>query len=499
MGIGAVCACAGVLLIVAFAGAIGLAPFYDDWVVPAAAAAAIREGAVGAYLASPIGRHWSPAWNLVALWNLEWAGLHGDMLIRALIIVLQGASLLWCGIFLRTLGASRPASAFGMSVLGLHHVAAAALYSFDTYSQVAADLAAWLGAGLAYRAFFGASARVGGRYAIAGVAAIAAGLLFKETAMAGAIAVLWLAAAAVWTRRPAAQDIRAIAAVAAAVVTIAVVFAIARDTAGVRFDARGDYRLCLACVPRNAAFIGGALALPVRTLTVVDAWRASPHAWLVLSAAAAGAGAICWCLVRGLWLRARSVELRSRTAVLAMLLPLSVFPVAVLGGIGELHARTGVFWLAVLLALAFDGWRSGFTPARRRDGATVAAAYVVALAIGLRGNLHEMRETGARAAALLAQYDQITRSLPAGSTVLVSGNPAPRPDDYSLYRMTSPERLLLIWLWAVRDAGDGYPDLVADWGNTERYRVEEERPAGPLFEVRHDGHTLTIARVPPLR
>lgn len=488
------------LLGIAFVGATGLRPFYDDWFVPSVAAAAVRAGDVGAFLLSSVGRHWSPLWNLFALLNLRWAGWNSDLLVRGFTIVIQAASLLWCWTFLRSIGVSRGAVAFGMAILGLHHVSAAALYSFDTYSQVAADAATWVAGGLTYAALT-AGGGFRDRRILVAVAMASAALLFKETALAGVIAVGFLSAAAWVLRSPEGAERRRALLVVATLIVVTLAFASARRAAGVEFDAAGDYRLCLTCAPRNMTLIAGAIALPVRTLTVVDAWRSMPRAWGVLGASAAGAGLVVMFLVAGLSRRARCEGLRVPTVMLVALLALTAFPVTLLGEIGELHAHTAVFWFAVLLAVAADEWaRRIASVAVRTAGVVVLAAYVISLGVGLRANLRDMRESGDRASTWLQRYDDGIRDLPRGSTVLVRGpQPTSFPGDYSLYRMRSPERLALMWLWAPRDAQAGYPEVLMEWGNDDPGRLEEQARAGRLFELRRAGESLTIEPSRPSR
>jgi hypothetical protein len=202
------------------------------------------------------------------------------------------------------------------------------------------------------------------------------------------------------------------------------------------------YHLCLACVPGNLGMVLGALALPI---TTVRAYPAIVHPGSsVGTLVVAALGALLVCMLVGLGVAAHGR--RRRAALVLGLAAATVFPAMMLARIGELHAHTAVFWYAVLVAMAVDGWRDrlgGVDRRRARLLAAVGALYIVALATSLRINLAEMRATGERSASLLSAFRAAARDLPAGSVVLARGlENVKAPDDYSLYRLTTPGMLL---------------------------------------------------------
>jgi hypothetical protein len=497
------------LAVVSFWGSVGLQPFYDDWAFPSQAALALRDGTSLTYLTSAIGRHWSPLWNLIALANLSLAGWYSDLLIRAITLAACGGALAWFVVVARRLHLSPLAVGFGMAVLALHHTRAVAIYSFDTYSQVLVDLASWIAAGLAFAALSDAGSPQGGRYgtdlrdrrwALAVLIPLVA-LLLKEQAVAGAIAVLFLLAVA-WVRPrpgrpPGAADRRAAAVLAALLVAGVLAFALVRREAGVTFAGTEVYRLCVSCIPRNMSTIGGALVLPVRTLEVVDAWNNGE--WSTLALAAAGAGLVVVFL---------AAAFRRREAVLvAALLMLSTFPVAILGHVGELYAHTSVFWFAILMAVAADQWRTVLPAppgqvALRVTLSLAMGAYLLSLGLGLRANLGEMRATGELAALWRGRYDEAVAALPAGSVVLIRGElPVKNRGDYSLYRLTSPDMITLMWVWAKRTPADERLEVMFEWSDVDQAALARRAEREPVFDLRRspDGIDVTTFGTAPGR
>jgi hypothetical protein len=480
------------LSVVTFWGSVGLQPFYDDWAFPSQAALALRDGTSGAYLLTAIGRHWSPLWNLIALANLSLAGWYSDLVIRGITLVAFVGGLAWFACLARRWRLSPLAIAFGVAVLALHHTRAAALYSFDTYSQVLVDLASWVAAGLALTALSRSGPPEGGphirtpedgpghtglpdrRWALAVLIPLLA-LLVKEQAAAGALAVCGLLAVA-WARSPGGADRRGVAVLAALLVAGVLAFALARQQAGVTFADTEAYRLCPSCVPRNIGLLGGALVLPVRTLDIVDAWRNGQL--LKLALATAGAGLVVGFI---------AAAFRRRTAALpAALLALSTFPVALLAHVGELYAHTAVFWFAMLMAVAADEWRTLVPGTARRAMVTLAmAVYLASLGVGIRANLGEMRTTGELAALWHGRYDEAVAGLPPGSVVLVRGAwPEKNRGDYGLYRLTSPDFVTLMWVWAKRTAADERLEVLFEWSDVDQAALTRRAETEPVFDLR---------------
>ncbi len=485
---------AALLSAAAFAGSFGLHPFYDDWVVPSHAATALATGTVGEFLASFTGYHWSPAWNLAALINVRFAGLHDDILIRSFTLAVYLASLFWFARLAPAFGASGPAVTVALGVLGLHHVRAAALYSFDTYSQVAVDLASWVSAGMAYLALIGGAGPRDARLVWAVAIALLA-LLMKEQALAGVACLLGLTVWAWWSAREPADRRRALVlATVLALGTLA--FAAARHAAGARFDDAGVHALCLSCIPANMGLLAAAVVLPFRTLWVVDAWRAMPHDAIAL-VVAGGAAAVLVAGVASGCRRQWSAGGRRQVGVALcfFFFLLAGVPVVALGRVGELHAHTLVFWFAMLVAIAATHWQRALATVWQRGmAAVVCIAYLASLGTGLRANLGDMRETGARAGLWRARFESAARDLPPGSTVLVGGQPERAPGDYSLYRMTSPEDLVLLWLWGTQPPDGGGPEIALESSAFDRARLAGAGARGPVFELQRSEQGLWFVR-----
>jgi hypothetical protein len=320
----------------------------------------------------------------------------------------------------RRMGLSTSATVFGVFVLALHPIAAAGYYSFDCYSQVAADTIVWALSALLISAGLGS----GPRAAVAGAVMIyVPALLFKEQALAAALNAVVIAA---WYRN------RRLVTAAAVMIAMSAGFAWMRAREGLWFDAEGPFALCLSCVPANAATLIGGSLLPVPTSEVYLALRGREwrNPWL-----AGGGVAFLLCLAfLGVGV-AKSRGQPARAGLVMTLLIGATFPVVLLADIGELYSHALLFWVALLAAIA---WHA-LSP-RRSVGATAVAM----LAAGLLFNLSEMRATGRRAAAFLASARTALAPLPDHARVVLEGfDDVAAPRDYSLLRISTPGRLLL--------------------------------------------------------
>jgi hypothetical protein len=480
------------LIVVVLAGAFGMQRYFDDWMFLLNAADAIDHGRVLAFVGSPVGQHWSPLWNAIEAINVRLAGWESDTLIRTLdAIILAGACVWFCRLASR-LGCSPLAASVGVGVVALHHVNAAAVYSFDTYSQCFADLITWIVAGhvLAVVVTAGRSLRTNDGIWL--MLLMTLGLLAKEQALATTASVLWLTAVAL-TDRNAAAHRRALTTLAIVTLAIATAFALSRRAAGVVFDASGPLRLCVGCAPRNIVVLLGLLLLPVRSLMVMDAWRATPMDTGRLIAATVATMAVGTFLLGAMTRARRTGEWRRLVAIVGLVFA-ACLPTSLLGHVGELYAHTAVFWFALLCADAVDGWRTG---ARWVSWHTVAVVgYLVSLGTGLRANLADMRENGRRATSWLAAYAQAVERVPDGAVVLVHGaRPQKADGDYSLYRLTTPEYLMLelppvlehrvgdrirIFVEWAADAADRHPD--------------RDYPPGGTYDLWRRGDRIVIER-----
>jgi hypothetical protein len=228
----------------------------------------------------------------------------------------------------------------------------------------------------------------------------------------------------------------------------------------------------------NIAELGAAVMLPVRTLVALDAARSAPPAIGRLAAVGSATACVAAAVAAGNVVRARGGRDAARAlALVVCAAAASFFPVALLFHVGELYAHTALFWFAVLAAFAVDGlWI-----ALRRARAAVlvcAAAYLVGIAAGQRANLSEMRATGERARAWLARIDDRLRPVPDGGFVLIAASGEYKaPFDYGLYRVTTPQVLVLTGLspYPVRAAMRDRVAVYLDFADPGLWRAALER------------------------
>jgi hypothetical protein len=490
---GLACALSAGALFTAFAGSFGLHRYFDDWMFPINAAQAAANGGVSAFIRSPVGHHWSPLWNALEVLNVRIAGGESDIAIRLLTVVIGACACWW---FWRVAGALRlsaKAAMLGIAVLVLHHVNAAAVYSFDTYSQVIADFATWIVAGRLLVIVATDERRLHALEAAALAAATAVALLVKEQALAATASVLWLAVVAV-ARSPEHRKI--FSTLCVWIVAIAATFAFMRRAAGIPFSSTGAFRLCVACAPRNIATLLGLLVLPVRSVAIYDALRdVSSVSARLLVAAAACTSVMLVAVLGGALARADTPPTRLRQIAIGGLLIASCFPTAVLAHVGELYAHTAVFWFALLCAEAFDVWSA--TTRRRGWVEAGSLAYALLLAIGLRLNLADMRANGERAERWLREYANAIGGLPDGAVVLVHGRvPHRNAADFGLYRLTNPEYLMLELPTVLEERAGRHVRVVPEW-NAGAQDPGWALTEGPIYDAWRHGDDITVARRAP--
>ena len=430
----------------AFAPAFGLYRFHDDWRFVDRAANAVATDSVAAFIARPFAQHWSPLWHAIETANFLAAGWEADWFVRTVNLAALFTALLLLASLLAAAGSARPGIVAGMAVLAAHHATAAARYSFDTYSQSLSDLGVWA-AGAALGSRMMGNEPITTRNLTSVGAILVAALFLKEQALGGMLVVSLLLIIAAVSGLSGVGGRRVIATIGSLAV-LAIAFALARRAMGVSFDSAGAFRLCAGCVPQNVGLLLAALLVPVRTITVFDAWTVQPrdHLWLVGVALAVSMIVGVMAMSIGRAVRAADTAGgRGVTIAIAGLLS-SWFPVALLGQVGELYVHTGVFWWAMLVGLSLDAsWRAS----RRNHTLPVlaGAVYVVLLGAGLMKNLSDMRATGERARQYLERTAALTADIPAGDLLLVtSPEPFKRPGDYGLYRVTSPQVLVMTGL-----------------------------------------------------
>lgn len=475
-------AVAAALVLVTFARGFGMYPFYDDWMYFSAAGAALAHHAPGEFIWSAFPPHWSPLSFAFWIFNLRVVGWENDGLIRSTNAVLVWLGLTGFAVFARRLGASRVAVVAGMGTLALHHINAAPYYAWDCFDQLAADLLSWTSIALMLNTL-NASRRDATRRVALATVLVAPALLIKEEALAAVAGITWLAIWSSVVLHEEASMRRLRWSAAAVALATGAGFAALRWHAGLWFDASGPYRFCAICIPGNAGLLLASLIVPGRTLDVflsVRSWPPDLSAFPVLLATLAVVASV----VVGLLSRSRDDR---RSAMLcATLLLVSGFPILLQENVTELHAHTSLFWWAMLVTMAIDGWHRR-VPATRAAGRVAIVGgpvvYAFALGLGLQSNLAEMRSTGERSRMWRARLHGALRAVPPGSRILVRGVPLLKgPRDYGLYRVTTPGYLLagttgLEWRSPVDvewcDEADACepPDYVLEIDGHERVRL----------------------------
>jgi hypothetical protein len=475
------------LIAATFVPAYGLLRFHDDWTFVYKAAAAVRTHTVAQFVFEPLEQHWSPLWHSLEVVNFLVAGWESDWLIRSFIAVSTFGALLLCAALLDALGVSLAGQLVAIGVLALHHAAAAARFSFDTYSQSLVDLANWTAVALVLPSLL--LDRQLATSTIAFVLALLVPALFlKEQALSAFFAIgLTTAAASAW-RHDLRRSIRAWQ-LLVVLVAIAAAFTVTRVVAGVRFPEEGSpFSLCVRCAPVNIAELGGVLLLPIRTLVVLDAVRSSPVEWTRIVVAAVAAAALGLAIACGNVLRAKRGGAQARAlALVACACIASFFPVALLFHVGELYAHTALFWFAVLVGFAVDGWWTGSRGARAAV-LVCAATYLVSIGAGQRVNLDEMRATGERARQWLGRIvDRLQPVRDRGFVLIAATGEYKGRFDYGLYRVTTPQVLVLTGLspYPVRAALHDRLTVFLEIADRERWRrpLEDALARGDAFRL----------------
>lgn len=443
------------LTAVAFIGAFGLYRFHDDWTFAYKAQAALAKGRPLDFILYPLEQHWSPLWHLTETINARLAGWESDAFIRGFVLATFLGSLALLMKFTRWLGLTTVGTCAALVTFGVHPISAVARYSFDCYSQCAADLLAWAAAALLVMKILpGDGSEVRKKSLPWFFVLLAVGLLFKEQALTGFAVSAWFLAVAFY-RSGSGKVRRASILILAGLFLLAGAFTLTRFLAGVSTQMSGPFHISPLHAPANTVILIGGQVSPVPLLYWFDALRAQPREVGLLALYAVLSLSTLAYLLTGLFFRWKYLpEKRFQLALVVGALIFSGFPAALLAHVGELYAHSGLFWFAGIMALATEGWRIRVQGkiGHRLIGAAVIALGIV-MAIGLRGLMGEMRLTGERAKQWLTRINDNLAPLPAGSFVVVDADePAKPPTDHNVIRLTRPQYLILTGIrpWSLR-------------------------------------------------
>jgi hypothetical protein len=435
-----------VALLVAYMGSFGLHRFHDDWAFVYRASEAVN-GNLISFIFGPFYQHWSPLWHATETLNFNLAGWKSDWFIRSFIVCMHVLSLVAAWLTIRRMRFGIFGAVATIGVMGLHHAQAAAIYSFDTYSQCAADTLGWLGVIAFWNSLHERQPWRSTAYWGALVLLLLA-LLFKEQALAAAgvyvvFAIVHFAQAGEYRRW-----LHRVWQTCMPVVGITVGFALIRALSGLFLEKSGAFGFSPSSAPANMAQLGLALITPLRTLVWFDALKAQPVQLARLVPAACLSILLLSVLLAGAIVRMRRCPEYIRVFwMLAGAIIVSWYPVAIMAHMGELYVHTSLFWFALFVGYATDGWAMWLERGRPMRVVTLTlciVAYCACLGYGLRSNLAEIRTTAERAVVWMERFDDALSAVPSGSRVLIYNHSPDRGDrDYGLYRVTTVQYLML--------------------------------------------------------
>ena len=436
-----------VALLVAYIGGFGLHRFADDWSYVYRASKAVNGNMIGFIFGPWYQLHWSPLHHATEALNFNLAGWKSDWFIRSFTVFMHVLSLVAAWLAIRRMRFGVFGAVATIGVMGFHHTQAMAIYAFDTYSQCAADTIGWLGALAFWRSLYERQPWRSKSYWCALVLLLIA-LLFKEVALAAAgvyviFAIVHFAQAGEYRRW-----LQSVLQTCLPVIGITVGFALIRALFSLFLPKFGPAMFSPSSAPANMAQLGLALISPLRTLEWFDTLKAQPIQITRLVLAAFLSILLLSVLLAGAIVRMRRCPEYTRTFwMLAGAMIVSWYPFSIMAHVSELYVHTSLFWFALLVGYAADGWAMWLQ--RGRPMLVVAltlsiVAYCVCLGYGLRLNLRDMRATGERAAIWMERFDDALSAVPSESRVLIyNHNPASGDRDYSAYRDTTVQSLLL--------------------------------------------------------
>jgi len=436
-----------VALLVTYIGGFGLYRFADDWAYVYRASKAAVDGTMINFIFGHFYQsHWSPLHHATEALNFILVGWKDDWFIRSFTIFMHVLSLVAAWLAIRRMRFGVFGAVATIGVMGFHHTQAIAIYSFDTTSQCAADTLGWLGVLAFWRSLHERQPWRSKSYWCA-LVLLPIALLFKEVALAAAgvyviFAIVHFAHAGEYRRW-----LQSVLQTCLPVVGITIGFALIRALFCPFWPKSGPTMWSPSSVPVNMAQLGLALITPFRTLEWFDALKAQPIQITRLVLAACLSILLLSVLCAGATVRMRRCPEYTRAfCILAGAMIVSWYPFSLMAHVSELYVHTSLFWFALLVGYAADGWAMWLERGRpmRVVALTLSiVAYCVCLGYGLRLNLRDMRATGERSAIWMERFDDALSVVPSGSRVLIyNHDPARGDQDYSVYRDTTVQGLM---------------------------------------------------------
>jgi hypothetical protein len=309
-------------------------------------------------------------------------------------------------------------------------VGAPAVLGNDTMSQT---VSTFLGTLSIYFLYLGARnaraerpVRLSMKWLSASLAAFAASLFFKETALGFVLVIALFVGVVALDHRGWALRAKAVIELAAPYGAVTMLYLAARLHAGAAMSQSGSYRIRFgANIVRNLAEFTLAAFGPIST--VDGAVAVALHRTPLLIVEALGCIVICGIVLAGISVSAhRMLSIWLFSAAVA-----SLFPAYLLTHVSELYLYNAIPFLSLLLGIAFGAlWK--------RDALARAAA-VFAAALLLSGQVYADRQktklmaaNGRRAAAIYMGINRHLPDLPQHSRVLLV-NPDDRKPEYSVF------------------------------------------------------------------
>lgn len=370
-------------------------PVGDDWNSVTDVSAFLARGDLLGSSFQPYNAHWSPLFLLgsgLSLWaSPEDFGLSWVRAINALWLALSLFAFVGVA---RLYNMGRLATWAGAVLLVFHQCAVGTQYQWDSIGPMGADAFGRLATLTALSMWFD-PARVGARRLLFLALTVLLALLFKETALATVSGAGTLLVCTWIVTRKQDPQVRFPWTLCATLCLAAVLFVILRQVAGGATDVPGG-RYLIAPPSRwliNVALLGGALAMPVSSLSLWSAWHLSRW-WVLALGAGAASVAVLW-LAGGLRHAHRARFLDGRPLVVAALA--AFFPMMLMGHVSEVYVSPSLFFVCLCVSASLEGWRRGPGGKRASWALAVAALLLAIHGQGWLAKNRTMAEGGQRA------------------------------------------------------------------------------------------------------